>query len=218
MAERACRECGLDLEGATVAVQGFGNVGSWAAKLLGDLGATIVAVSDSRGGVFRGDGLDVEALITAHHTGARVSGTEGVDHLTNDELLGLEVDILVPAALGDVLNGRTAGAVRAKLVVEGANAPTTPDADALLQDRGVVVVPDILANAGGVTVSYFEWVQNVQQFRWSAERVDQELTRLMGSAYDAVAATAIEHQTSIRTAAFMVAIRRVARAMELRGV
>src|SRR5690606_5497338 len=147
-----------------------------------------------------------------------VVGYEGAEQITNDELIALEVDVLVPAALGGVLHERNARDVRTGLIIEGANAPTTPAADEILRERGVTVVPDILANAGGVTVSYFEWVQNLQQFRWTAERVDEELRRIMTEAWHAVSAAAAEHGTTLRTAAFVVAIERVAAAARLRGV
>jgi glutamate dehydrogenase (NAD(P)+) len=215
---RAAADQGLELDGATVAIQGFGNVGSWSAHFLAEMGATIVAVSDVDGGVFLGEGLDVTRLREIVEAGGSVVEYEGAERIDNETLLAADVDVLVPAALGGVLNRKNAGDVRARLIVEGANAPTTPPADEILHGRGITVVPDILANAGGVTVSYFEWVQNLQQFRWSAERVDSELSRIMEDAYDAVSTTAREHRTTLRTAAFMVAIQRVAAAVKLRGV
>jgi glutamate dehydrogenase (NAD(P)+) len=214
---RAAGALGMAVEGATVAIQGFGNVGSWSARFLADMGARIVAVSDVNGGVFHGDGLDVNRLVALVEAGGSVVEYEGAESITNAELLVSPVDILVPAALGDVIHRWNARNVEAKLVVEGANAPTTPAADALLMDRGITVVPDILANAGGVTVSYFEWVQNLQQFRWSAERVDRELEGIMGRAWEAVSTLARDRDTSLRTAAFMVGIQRVADAVRLRG-
>ena len=215
---RAAADEGLDLDGATVAIQGFGNVGSWSAHFLEELGAKVVAVSDVNGGIFAGDGLDVTRLMEIVEGGGSVVEHDGVESMTNEELLTADVDILVPAALGDVLHKWNARNVQAKLVVEGANGPTTPAADVLLKERGITVVPDILANAGGVTVSYFEWVQNLQQFRWTAERVDSELEGIMSEAYDSVRQMADEHDVSLRTAAFMVAVRRVAGAVKLRGV
>jgi glutamate dehydrogenase (NAD(P)+) len=215
---RAAEQLGMALEGATVAVQGYGNVGSWSARLLAELGARVVAVSDVEGGVFAGDGLALDRLDELAHAGESVIGLRGGEQITNEDLLSLDVDILVPAALGGVINRWNARHLGARLVVEGANAPTTPAADAVLEERGIMVIPDILANAGGVTVSYFEWVQNLQQFRWTAERVDRELTTIMETAYDAVSAMASEKRTSLRTAAFMVAIQRVARAVQMRGV
>jgi glutamate dehydrogenase (NAD(P)+) len=215
---RAAASVGLELEGATVAVQGYGNVGSWSARFLTELGAQVVAVSDVDGGVFAGDGLDLDRLDALAEAGESVVALERAERITNEDLLKLDVDVLVPAAVGGVINRWSARHVGARLVVEGANAPTTPAGDAVLEERGVTVVPDILANAGGVTVSYFEWVQNLQQFRWPAARVDQELTTIMETAYDAVAAMAAAKGTSLRTAAFMVAIQRVARAVQVRGV
>lgn len=217
IAGRAVTDAGMDVDGATVAVQGFGNVGSWTAHFLARAGARVVAVSDVQGGVFRGDGLDVDALRRHAAEAGTVVGADGTEALEKDELLTLDVDVLIPAALGGVIHDRNADQLRARIVVEGANAPVTPKADALLDDKGVPVVPDILANAGGVTVSYFEWVQNLQRFRWSAERIDRELIAALSPAYDHVRATAAEHDTSLRVAAFMVAIRRVAEATRLRG-
>jgi glutamate dehydrogenase (NAD(P)+) len=217
-AEHAAADMGISLRGATVAVQGYGNVGSWAAHFLEDLGARIVAVSDVHGGVFAGDGIDPATAGEAVSRDGSVRGLDGVESISNDDLLALEVDILVPAALGGVIHHGNAGDVRARMIVEGANAPVTPAADLILEERGTLTVPDILANAGGVTVSYFEWVQNLQQFRWSAERVDRELVRIMGEAYSGVRSTAEEFGVSLRQAAFMLAIRRVAEAMRLRGI
>jgi glutamate dehydrogenase (NAD(P)+) len=216
--ERAAAEMGMALAGARVAVQGFGNVGSWAAHFLHEAGARVVAVSDVHGGVYASGGLDVPRLREEAAAAGRIPEGAGEEAITNEELLALEVDVLVPAALGNVLHARNAGDVRARLVVEGANHPTTPDADEVFRTRGVTVLPDILANAGGVTVSYFEWVQNLQRFRWTAERVDVELRATMDAAYDAVRALATELSTDLRTAAFALAIRRVADATLLRGV
>ncbi len=209
---------GLDLSGARVAVQGFGNVGSWSARFLRDEGARVVAVGDIGGAVRDDAGLDLERLSEIVGAGGSVIEHEGATPISNEEVLAADVDILIPAALGGVLHEGNAGDVRARLVVEGANAPTTPAADEILREKGVTVVPDILANAGGVTVSYFEWVQNLQQFRWTAEQVDEELRRIMTDAWHAVSAAATEHGTTLRTAAFVVAIERVAAAARLRGV
>jgi glutamate dehydrogenase (NAD(P)+) len=216
--QRAAEDAGINLEGATVAVQGFGNVGSWAAEFLAQAGARVVAVSDVQGGVFAGDGLDLKVVRAAVEGEGSVVATAGTESLTNDELLTSDVDILVPAALGDVLHEGNVRDVRARLVVEGANHPTTPDADEILHERGVTVVPDIYANAGGVTVSYFEWVQNLQQFRWNKEKVDTELRRTMDAAYDDLKRVQAEHGTDLRTAAFVLAIGRVAEATRLRGL
>jgi glutamate dehydrogenase (NAD(P)+) len=216
--ERAAADLGIDLRGATVAVQGFGNVGAWSASFLAEAGARVVAVSDAHGAIFDGDGLDVARLRGEMREFGRIPGDAGADSITNDELLTLEVDILIPAAIGNVLHAGNAGDVRARLIVEGANHPTTPDADETLLARGRTIVPDILANAGGVTVSYFEWVQNLQRFHWTAQRVDDELRVTMDTAYNAVIRTAQERGTDLRTAAFALAIERVAEATRLRGV
>ncbi len=215
--ERATAEMGRSLRDARVAIQGFGNVGSWAARSLAALGARIVAVSDVNGGIFAGDGLDMDRLVRHVEATRTVAGFDGAEDITNDQLFALDVDVLVPAALENAIHEANARDVRARLVVEGANAPVTPAADLRLEENGVTIVPDILANAGGVTVSYFEWVQNTQRFRWSAERVDEELVRTMTRAYDGVRATSREHRTSLRVAAFILAIQRVAEATRLRG-
>lgn len=215
--ERAAPDVGVTLRGARVAVQGFGNVGSWAAHSLSALGARVVAVSDVYGGVFHGDGLDVDALMAESKSTGSVTGLEGVERITNEELLALDVDILVPAALEKAIRSDNAANVRARMVVEGANAPITPTADEMLMTRGITVVPDILANAGGVTGSYFEWVQNTQRFRWTAERVEKELVRTLTAAYGDVRATAKEFDCSLREGAFILGVRRVAEATALRG-
>jgi glutamate dehydrogenase (NAD(P)+) len=217
-AERAAADMGLELRGATVAVQGFGNVGSWAASFFAAADARVVAVSDIGGAIFAGDGLDLGAVRACTAAGDSVTSCTGVDRLSNDELLALDVDVLIPAALGNVLHAGNARDVRARLVVEGANHPTTPAADEILRSRGVVVLPDIFANAGGVTVSYFEWVQNLQQFRWAEDRVDDELRATMNAAYDALRRVQQEFKCDLRTAAFVLAIRRVAAASRLRGL
>lgn len=217
VAERAAAEFGIDLEGARVAVQGFGNVGSWVAAFLAEAGARVVAISDAYGGVFDGDGLDVEKLILQAPSPGRLPQGAGTESITNEELLSLDVDVLVPAAIGNALHEGNARDVRARLIVEAANHPTTPGGDEILLSRGIPIVPDILANAGGVTVSYFEWVQNLQRFSWSAERIDEELRATMNTAYDSVSAMAREKSTDRRTAAFALAIGRVAEARRLRG-
>jgi glutamate dehydrogenase (NAD(P)+) len=215
--DRALAERGMRLEGSTVAIQGFGNVGSWTAHFFAAAGARIVAVTDHLAGVFAGDGLDVERLREVAARERRVP--EGFSEpISNDDLLALDVDVLVPAAIGDVLHERSAPTVRARMVVEGANHPTTPGGDEILRSRGTHVIPDILANAGGVTVSYFEWVQNLQHFRWDARRVDEELRRTMDTAYDTVGEIARRRRTDLRTAAFVLAIERVADATRLRGL
>jgi glutamate dehydrogenase (NAD(P)+) len=169
-AQLAAPRAGVELEGATVAVQGFGNVGSWAAKFFDEVGCRVVAVSDVEGAIYNPDGLDLAAVRDQLAETGSVVGLEGSESITNEELLELDVDVLVPAALGGVIHARNAGRVRARMIVEGANHPLTPEADDIFRDSSTLVVPDIYANAGGVTVSYFEWVQNLQQFRWTAEK------------------------------------------------
>jgi glutamate dehydrogenase (NAD(P)+) len=210
--EEALAEQKRTLAGVTVALQGFGNVGSHAARLIAERGAKIVAVGDHAGGVANPKGLDTVALarwVAEHRT---VKGFAGGEAFDGREVLYWDVDVLIPAALGGVLTGDNADRVRARLIVEGANGPTTPEADAILHRKGVRVVPDILANAGGVTVSYFEWVQNIQQFRWDLERVNAELERVMRRAYAEVSGVAREMKVDPRTAALILAIRRVSEA------
>jgi len=210
--EEALAEQKRTLKDVTVALQGFGNVGSHAARLLAARGARIVAVGDHAGGVTNAKGLDVEALAAWTRAHRTVKGFAGGDAFTPNDVLTWEADVLIPAALGDVLTRDNAERVRAGIIVEGANAPTTPEADAIFQRRGITVVPDILANAGGVTVSYFEWAQNIQQFRWEIDRVNDELDRTMRRAYAAVRSVARERQVDSRTAALVLAIRRVGEA------
>lgn len=218
--ERIASEMNLSLDGARVAVQGFGNVGYWAARFLADAGCRIVAVSDVEGMVYCADGVDVEALREVTADRGSVIHYQGQDcqQMARDELITCDCDILVPAALGGAIHAGNAAEVKARLIAEGANHPTTPEADRILEQRGITVLPDIYANAGGVTVSYFEWVQNLQQMRWDAERVDRELKQVMHEAFDAIHAACEEFDTDLRTAAFVVAIRRVAEAARLRGL
>lgn len=196
----------------TVALQGFGNVGSHAARLIAEHGARIVAVADHTGGVCREEGLDVTQLLewTSSHEG--VEGFPGGDAFDGAQVITWDADVLVPAALEDAINEENASDVKASIIVEGANGPTTPEADRILNDKGVLIVPDILANAGGVTVSYFEWVQNIQQFKWDEQRVNSELDKIMSKAYRAVRKVAREHDIDRRTAAFALAIQRVGQA------
>ncbi|MGA9520149.1 MAG: Glu/Leu/Phe/Val dehydrogenase dimerization domain-containing protein [Myxococcaceae bacterium] len=212
------RDAGLPVKGTRFAIQGFGNVGSHAARLLTEDGGRIVAVSDVHGGIRNPQGLDVPALFEHVKRHGTVKGFTGAEACSNDEVLTADCEVLIPAALGGVLTKENAGHVRARIIVEGANGPTTPEADELFEKRGVVVVPDILANAGGVTVSYFEWVQNLQHIAWDEERVNAELERIMKEAYDRVSQIARSRKLPLRTAAYVLAIGRVGKATVLRGI
>ncbi len=216
--EEAARQFGVPLAGSTVAVQGFGNVGAVAAMLLRRAGAKIVAVSDSRGGIYNGQGLDIDALIAWRKDHAPISRAAGGDRVTNDELLALPVDFLIPSALEGQITAENADAVRARYIMEGANGPTTPEADAILNDRGVVVVPDILANAGGVIVSYFEWVQDLQFYFWEEDEVNDRLHRVITRAYRDVARMAEQEGVTMRQAAMLLAVSRVVEATKFRGI
>ena len=196
----------------SVAFQGFGNVGSFAAQLMADQGAKIVAVGDHLGGVSNREGLNVNELVAWTQEHRTVKGFPGGDAFDSAEVLTWDADVLVPAALGDVLTKDNARDVRAGIIVEAANAPTTPEADEIFRERGILVIPDILANAGGVTVSYFEWAQNVQQFRWELDRIRNELSNYMRKAYRSVADVAKQRRVDLRTAAFILAIERVGEA------
>ena len=207
-----------EVRGKTFAVQGFGNVGSWASRFLHERGGRIVAVSDANGGVRNPEGLDIPKLIEHVKATHSVVGFTGTDAISNEDLLLSDVDVLVPAALGGVITEANAKAVRARVLLKAANAPTTPRADEMLTERGVVVLPDIYVNAGGVTVSYFEWAQNIQQFSWEEDKINAELARHMREAYATLARVVRERKVSFRTAAFIVAIGRVGRATVLRGV
>ncbi|MBV8527370.1 MAG: Glu/Leu/Phe/Val dehydrogenase [Candidatus Dormibacteraeota bacterium] len=215
---QAMRDRGIDPSGATVAIQGFGKVGSVSAQVLAESGMTIVAVSDSRGGVHRSGGLDVESLIALRDEGGRVSEYGGGDRVTNEELLELDVDVLVPAATEAQINAHNAPAVRARVIAEGANAPLDPDADAILNDRGALILPDILANAGGVVVSYLEWVQDQQAYFWAAGEVNARLREVMVRSYQQVAARASERGLPLRAAAMELAVDTVAQATAVRGI
>ncbi|WP_256290344.1 Glu/Leu/Phe/Val family dehydrogenase [Halobellus inordinatus] len=201
---------GGDIGDATVAVQGYGNAGSIAARLIEDLGATIVAVSDSSGAIYDPDGLDAVAVKEHKNETGSVTGYGDVEEMTNDDLLTLDVDLLVPAALENAIDADLAEDVDADIIVEAANGPLTPDADDILADRDVLVVPDILANAGGVTVSYFEWVQNRQRFSWTEARVNDELEAVITSAFDDLVDAYETHDLpNFRVAAYVVAIQRI---------
>jgi glutamate dehydrogenase (NAD(P)+) len=206
------------LADATVAIQGYGNAGSIAATLLAAEGARIVAVSDSTGGIHNAAGLDPAKVGAWKREHGTVVGFPGSDEISNRAILEVDCDILVPAALENQITRHNAPNIRAKVVAEAANGPTTPEADEILYDRGVFLIPDILCNAGGVTVSYFEWVQDMQSFFWSEERINQSLHEIMDHAFEAVHAMSELHEVDMRTAAYMVAVARVAEATTLRGL
>jgi len=212
---------GRELAGTTVAVQGYGNVGSFAATILDHMDCTVVAVSDVSGGLYRPEGLNI-ADINWHvenHPRHLLEGYEaaGVQHVSNEELLTSEVDVLIPAALEHQINAQNAHAIRAKMIVEGANGPTTPEADEILQERGIIVIPDILANAGGVIVSYFEWVQDLQYFFWDEEEVNRNLKRIMTSSFKRVWEYSQQQEVPLRMGAYMLAVNSVANAIQSRG-
>jgi glutamate dehydrogenase (NAD(P)+) len=201
-----------------VAVQGFGNVGYHTADLLDTRGATIVAISERAGGVFDESGIDIEAAGLYYRENATLVGFPGGDPITNEELLTCDCDVLIPAAMENTVDAEVAPHIKAHTLVEAANGPVTPAADEILRENGVTIIPDILANAGGVTVSYFEWVQGLQNFFWSKKEVDDELQKIMERAFDAVNAKADEADCDYRTAAYTIAINRVAEAHRLKGL
>jgi glutamate dehydrogenase (NAD(P)+) len=210
---------GRKIAGARVAIQGFGNVGSHAAKFLHETECKIVAISDTTGGYFRPEGVDVpQALHYAVEHHRLLHGFQGADSITNEQLLELDVDVLIPAAIGGVITVDNAKRIKAPIIVEAANAPVQPGADDILDKAGVILLPDILANAGGVTVSYFEWAQNRQFYRWNLDRVRQELDKTLTSAFEEIWELARNRKVSLRTAAFMLGIDRVARAATLGGI
>jgi len=218
-AAEAARVQGIGLENARVAIQGFGNVGSHAARLLEDeMNCRVVAVSDSSGGVFNDNGLDVKKLLDVKRSTGSVINYQQGEGITNAELLEVDCDVLIPAALEQVIDARNAERIKAKIVVEGANGPTTPEADQVLFERGIFIVPDILANAGGVTVSYFEWVQNLQHFFWSIEEIKVRLKGIMTESFHNVYETSIEYDTDMRTAAYILSVKEVIKAIDLRGL
>ncbi|MGD0625270.1 MAG: Glu/Leu/Phe/Val dehydrogenase [Thermodesulfobacteriota bacterium] len=208
----------MDLTKSTVAVQGFGNVGYSAARIFHKVGAKIIAVSDSKGGIYNPKGLDPEKVLDAKQKGSSVLDYEAGDRITNEELITIKCDVLVPSALENVITLKNAAKVQARIIAEGANGPTAPEADEILQSNGVLVIPDILANAGGVTVSYFEWVQNIQEFFWSEEDVNRKLGEIMVRSFNEVFKIARDHKVTPRLAAYMLAVGRVAEAIQLLGL
>jgi glutamate dehydrogenase (NAD(P)+) len=215
---QAARHLGYEIRGRKVVVQGFGNVGSVAARLLWREGCVIVAVSDIKGGIHNPSGLDIRQLETHIAETGSVVGFPGTESVSNEELVTLPCDILVPAAVGGQINAGNADKIKASLVAEGANGPTTPEADAILRDRGVTVIPDILANAGGVVVSYFEWVQGLQYYFWRESEITARLQEVMTRAFNRVWALGAKEGTDLRTAALMEGIKRVAEGYKVRGL
>ena len=218
-AVEALKTMNMNLANAKIVVQGFGNVGSIAARIAEEMGATVLAVSDARGGIYNPKGLPIRELAELY------SGREGgiteykdAEPISNEDLLELKCDVLMPSAIAAQVHADNADRIKAKLVVEGANGPLTPEADKILADKGIVVVPDILANAGGVIVSYFEWVQDLQNFFWEEDDVNNKLTRIMRHSYAAVDAMRLKHKTDLRTAAYIIGVKRVAEATTTRGI
>ena len=208
----------MNLDGAKVVVQGFGNVGSYAANFLNEMGSKIIAVSDVNGGLFDSEGLDINLLIEHNQKNKTIKGFSQGKTISNDEILSVECDFLIPAALGGVIHKMNVDKLNCRVIIEAANGPVTPPADDILFDKGIHVIPDILTNAGGVTVSYFEWVQNLQQFQWSEEEVNTKLENKMVAAFNEVASMMKSKKSSMRLAAFAVAIDRVANSFKLRGI
>ncbi len=219
-AREAAKHVGLKFDEATVVVQGFGNVGSASAALISKMGAKVIAVSDVSGAYYHPRGLDIPAMLQYATQNKSLHGYQapGLELLSNAELLELDCDILVPAALENQITAANAERIKARIIVEGANGPTTPAADEVLFDRGVFIVPDILANAGGVTVSYFEWVQGLQEFFWSEEEINERLERIMVRSFNGVLEIALNQRVPLRTAAYLVAVKRVADATLIRGI
>ena len=214
----AAQTYGVDLASASVVIQGFGNVGSFAARELNEMGVKIIAISDISGGVLNNDGLDIPAALEHVEKNGSLAGFGEDGRISNEELLELDCDVLIPAALGRVINVHNAADIKAKLIIEGANEPVTGQADEILEKNGIIVVPDVLANAGGVTVSYFEWVQNLQQFQWELEEVRRKMDTILVSSFNHIYEIAEEHKISLRLAAYVLAIKRLETATRLRGV
>jgi glutamate dehydrogenase (NAD(P)+) len=216
--QEAIRKKEMSMEGLRVAVQGFGNVGSFLARFLAEQGAKVIAVSDSRGGIYNEAGLDMSAVLAHKQETGALEGLRGAESISNEELLRLECDVLAPCALEQVITRDNADQVRAKIVCEGANGPVTPAADEVLDDRGIMILPDILANAGGVVVSYFEWVQGLQEYFWKEDEVNSKLRDITTRAFNETWRVAEDRKTSMRLAAYGLAVRRVADATITRGL
>ena len=215
---QAVQRQGTRLEGMTAAVQGFGNVGSHLSRFLTEDGAKVIAISDSTGGLYNGNGIDIQAAIAHKQETGRLDGLRGAEPISNDDLLLLDCDLLAPSALEQVITADNADKVRAKMICEGANGPVTPDADEILEDRGVLVLPDVLANAGGVVVSYFEWVQGLQEYFWKEAEVNAKLNDITTRAFNETWVTRESKQTTMRLAAYGLAVQRVAEATTTRGL
>jgi len=218
VAREAMREAGIKPEQCSVVVQGFGNVGSISARLMAEMGCRVIGISDVSGGVYNPKGIDIHHALRHAKEHGELRGLRGTENISNEALLELPCDILIPAARENQLTPSNASRIQARLIVEGANGPTTPEADYIFNQRGITVIPDILANAGGVTVSYFEWIQDLQHFFWTEPQVNQQLEAIMTRAYHAVRAKAYEQQVSLRMGAYLLAVSRVAEATELRGI
>jgi len=214
----AVRHLGIDLSASTVAVQGFGNAGSIAARLIADEGATVVAVSDSTGGIHNANGLDIGRVINWKKEHGTVQGFPGSIDISNAAVLEVACDILIPAALENQITARNAGNIKAKIIAEAANGPTTPEADTILHEAGVFMIPDILCNAGGVTVSYFEWVQDLNRDHWTETVVNEKLHSIMTRSFAETLAIAEREEVDMRTAAYLLAVERVADATSMRGL
>jgi glutamate dehydrogenase (NAD(P)+) len=214
----AIHKLGLDVAGLTVVVQGFGNVGSYYALFMQEEGAKVIAVSDSGGGVFNPNGIDIPSAIAHKQERGTLKGLGGVEPISNEELLVLECDLLAPCGLEQVITEENAGKVKAKIICEGANGPTTPAADEILEDRGILVVPDVLANAGGVVVSYFEWVQGLQEYFWKEDEVNAKLKEIVVKAFEETWHVHTSRGVSMRMAAYGLAVQRVAEATTTRGL
>jgi glutamate dehydrogenase (NAD(P)+) len=217
MFREAAPHLGLSPAEVTFAVQGFGNVGSWAARIMHQLGCRMIAVSDASGAIRSDAGIDPEELVGFIEQGGRLPDFEGAEEIDPDDLVAVECDVLIPAALGGMIHEGNADRLRCKMLIEGANSPTTPAADAILNEKGVYIIPDVMANAGGVVVSYFEWVQNLQHFRWEEREVNDKLSTIMRRAYREVSARAKESGAPLREAGFEVGIERVVQAARTRG-
>ena len=214
----ALEKQGRSMEGLRIAVQGFGNVGSFFAKFVAELGASVVAISDSRGGLYNANGIDIAAAFAHKRDGGALTELKGGDRITNDELMTVDCDVLAPCALEQVVSETNADAVRARTIVEGANGPLTPAADDILEANGALILPDVLANAGGVVVSYFEWVQGLQEYFWKEDEVNARLNEIVKRAFEETWSTRAERSTSMRLAAYGLAVQRVAEATVTRGL